>query len=393
MLGPLVIGPLSEIYGRLLPYHIANILFILFTAAGGLSRNLAMLVVFRLLAGLTIVAPLLNPPIAGDIFVQEKRGTAISVMAFTPLLGTVLAPVIGGYLTKAGGWRWTFWIIIILAGALEIALLFLLRETYHPKILKGKLSTHSDGEDGKSDHSKARKYNHDSPIDIINFTRSLLRPVRMLILSPVVALVSIYISLIYGYTYLIATSLTEVFESVYHFSEGPAGLTFLGISLGMITGVVFCGLTMDRYLRAKNAQGLGMKPEYRLLPMILGGFLAPAGLFMYGWTIERRVQWMVPILGTSLFAFGAAVCQVVSASYLVDAYNEHAASAVAATMFLRYLATGCLPLAGPPMYNKLGLGWGNSILGLVALVMVPAPLLMLRYGERLRGWEGKKRKY
>ena len=140
------------------------------------------------------------------------------------------------------------------------------------------------------------------------------------------------------------------------------------ISLGQIADVLFCVSTIDRYIRANKSQGKDTKPEYRLIPMIAGGILTPLGLFIYGWTAEKRVRWMVPIIRTSLFSFCVSVCQIVSASYLVDAYSVHAASAVAATMILRYMASASLPLAGPPMYNTLGLGWGKSVLGFVALI-------------------------
>lgn len=36
------------------------------------------------------------------------------------------------------------------------------------------------------------------------------------------------------------------------------------------------------------------------------------------------------------------------------------------------------------MYEKLGLGWGNSLLGFVALAMLPVPVLLLKFGERIR---------
>ena len=127
-----------------------------------------------------------------------------------------------------------------------------------------------------------------------------------------------------------------------------------------------------------------MKPEHRLMPMIVGGMSIPAGLFLYGWTAAYAVHWIVPIIGTAIFAFGVAVCQVVSASYLIDAFGRYAASAFAASMFLRFLSSSVLPLAAPSMYQHLGLGWGNSILGFVALMFVPAPVLMMSFGERLR---------
>jgi len=42
-------------------------------------------------------------------------------------------------------------------------------------------------------------------------------------------------------------------------------------------------------------------------------------------------------------------------------------------------------LFAPAMYGALGYGWGNSVLGFVAIVVgLPAPALFWFYGERLR---------
>ena len=71
-------------------------------------------------------------------------------------------------------------------------------------------------------------------------------------------------------------------------------------------------------------------------------------------------------------------------TYLVDAFTIHAASALAANTVLRSLVGALLPLAGPTMYAKLGLGWGNSLLGFIAVAMLPIPWILLIYGERIR---------
>ena len=71
-------------------------------------------------------------------------------------------------------------------------------------------------------------------------------------------------------------------------------------------------------------------------------------------------------------------------TYLVDAFTIHAASAIAANTVLRSLVGALLPLAGPTMYAKLGLGWGNSLLGFIAVAMLPIPWVFLIYGERIR---------
>lgn len=65
-------------------------------------------------------------------------------------------------------------------------------------------------------------------------------------------------------------------------------------------------------------------------------------------------------------------------------YTVYAASAMAANTVLRSVVAAILPLAGPKMYAKLGYGWGNSLLGFIALVLIPIPLVFMKYGERLR---------
>jgi hypothetical protein len=70
--------------------------------------------------------------------------------------------------------------------------------------------------------------------------------------------------------------------------------------------------------------------------------------------------------------------------YLVDIYPLYAASAIAATKVLQSLVGAVLPLAGPALYDRLGLGWGNSVLAFIALASIPIPWLFFQYGEKIR---------
>ena len=58
--GPLILAPMSEIYGRLPIYHVCNLGFVAFTVACALATNLNMLIGFRLMAGIFGSAPLTN---------------------------------------------------------------------------------------------------------------------------------------------------------------------------------------------------------------------------------------------------------------------------------------------------------------------------------------------
>lgn len=73
-----------------------------------------------------------------------------------------------------------------------------------------------------------------------------------------------------------------------------------------------------------------------------------------------------------------------SATYLVDAYTVYAASVMAASAILRCLIGALLPLAGSSMFDTLGVGWGNSVLGFISLAFLPVPFILYYYGERIR---------
>lgn len=112
--GPLIIAPLSELYGRLIIYHTCDALFVIFTIACALSTNMNMLIGFRLVAGIFGSCPLtIGGGTIADMIRQEKRGGAIAIWALGPLLGPVIGPVAGGFVSQSLGWRWVFWILAI----------------------------------------------------------------------------------------------------------------------------------------------------------------------------------------------------------------------------------------------------------------------------------------
>ena len=73
-----------------------------------------------------------------------------------------------------------------------------------------------------------------------------------------------------------------------------------------------------------------------------------------------------------------------ASTYLVDTYTIHAASVAAASTVFRSLLGALLPLAGDSMYNALGVGWGTSVLGFIAVAFIPMPLIFWIFGERIR---------
>ena len=256
-----------------------------------------------------------------------------------------------------------------------------MRETYHPVVLRRKVKRLR--KESGNDQLRSKL---DSPLKATQvFARAVIRPTKMLFFSPIVLLLSLYMAVVYGYLYLLFTTITSVYELEYKWNAGVAGLSYLGIGVGMFMGLIIFATTSDRTVSALMLRRqTDRKPEYRLPVMMIGALLVPIGLFWYGWSAEKHIHYIVPIIGTGWVGAGLILTFMPIATYLVDAFTLYAASAMAANTVLRSLVGAFLPLAGPSMYQRLGLGWGNSLLGFIALALWPVSFIFYAYGERIR---------
>ncbi|KAK8072783.1 hypothetical protein PG996_006131 [Apiospora saccharicola] len=390
--GPLLMAPLSEIYGRLYVYHASMVGFIVFVVACAVAPNMGSLIAFRFFSGVFGSCPVTNASGSiADMVPQEGRAAAMAAISIGPLMGPIIGPVAGGFLADAEGWRWNFWLLAIVGGVIALACVFVLRETYHPVLLERRAKRLR-----KSTGNMQLRSKLDiglSPRDY--FIRSIVRPVKMLLFSPIVISTALFIALTYGYLYLMFTSITEVFQQYYHFSTSLVGLAYIGLGVGSLGGVVLYSGTSDRYIKRKaaeadalaaetGAESEGLKPEYRLPLLPVGSVVMPLGFFLYGWTAEKQVHWIAPIIGTAVIGIGNMIIFMCVQLYLVDSFGLYAASAMAANTLVRSVAGAVLPLAGLPMYERLGVGWGNSLLGFIALAFLPISIVIIRYGEYWR---------
>ncbi|KAH8804385.1 major facilitator superfamily domain-containing protein [Xylogone sp. PMI_703] len=383
--GPLVIAPLSESYGRVPIYNTCNVLFIVFTVLCAIAKDASMLLAARFLAGVAGVATVTcGSGTIADMLPTAERGRAMALWSMGPLLGPVIGPIAGGYLVEARGWRWVFWVIVILAGSITVAAALFLQETYAPVILERKASRLRKATGNPLFHSKLAT---DKPSRQL-IKESIIRPAKMLITFPIVTSMCLYIAFLYGALYILFTTFTFVFEDQYGFSVSNAGLSFLGSGIGSFIGLAYGGIFSDRSIKKRQALGETPTPEDRL-PLLLtipASLSLPLGLFLYGWSAQYRVHWIVPEIGTVIISFGMMTILMCIQTYLVDAYTVHAASVTAANASLRSALGGLLPLCGLKLYNAIGLGWGNSLLAFIALAMAPLPIAFRIFGARLRNF-------
>lgn len=180
--------------------------------------------------------------------------------------------------------------------------LFALRETYAPVILQRKVNRLRK-ETGNPNLRSALE----TPGNAMDkFKQAIVRPLKLLILTPIVTLPALYVAITYGILYLLITTFSFVYAGQYHFGEGTVGLTFLPAGIGMMIGVVVFGALSDGMVKRKQAQGIEHVPEIRISPSLTipCGCTLPIGLFLYGWSADKGVHWIVPMIGVVIFTAG-----------------------------------------------------------------------------------------
>ncbi|KAK8051873.1 major facilitator superfamily domain-containing protein [Apiospora rasikravindrae] len=410
-IGPLFLSPLSEIYGRFIVLSCSNVFFCIWFIGTGLAPNLASLIIFRLLNGIGGSATLtLGGSVIADVFPIERRGFAISIWTIGPTMevsrraivpgqpqntaklislllikGPSFGPVIGAFIASTIGWRWTSWLVMIPSTVATILFIILLPETNSRVLMRRKVAALRK-ELNRSDLVSCYETEQSRALSkwaVIQ--QGLTRPLKFLFLCPMIAILSLYISFVYGTIYLMYNTVAPVFEGQYGWGTGVSGLPFLALGFGYGVGLVTFSVWSDRVVVSRTKRNGGVyEPEMRLPIMLWYALATPLTFFWYGWSAQYKTHWIVPIIGLAPLGVGMFGIYMAAQAYIIDAYPVYAASGLAAFAVLRSLTAAFLPLAGTDLFDHLGLGWGNSVLGFICLAMIPIPVLIGRFGTRIR---------
>jgi MFS transporter, DHA1 family, multidrug resistance protein len=318
--GPLIWGPLSELEGRRLPILIGMFGFSIFNVAVAAAKDLQTVMLCRFWTGFFGSCPLsVVAAVFADIFDNRQRGPAIVIFAACVFMGPMLGPFIGGFIvTSHLGWRWTSWLTTIM-GFLALGLnVFLLEESYAPVVLVSKAALLRRATKNWGIHAKQEEVEVDFR-ELIS--KNFSRPIRLLVQEPVVLLVTIYMSFIYGLLYCFLTAYPIVFQGVYHMTPGVGGLPFFGMVVGVIGASGFIIFASKGYNKKLQKNGGMPVPEWRLPPVILGGAIFAVGMLWFGWAgYKRSTHWIVPTLSGLFTGFGLLAIFIQLFNYIIDSY-------------------------------------------------------------------------
>jgi multidrug resistance protein len=377
IVGPLIFGPLSELYGRISIYRITVAVYLCMSIGCALSTSITMLTAFRFLAGCFGAAPMvIGGAAVADMFPKERRGRPMAIYSTGPFLGLTIGPVFGGLINFYSNWRWIFWALSIAAAVLSFCTFAVLRETHLPtisrrvedpvfrRLVRG-FRKHEIRRRGPTNHMQHL-------LDVL--LPAFFSPVRITFSSLPLFCLFTCNALFTGVMNTLFYTLGSTYQSHAHYSFNTlnTGLSYLGISIGGVLASIILSKTSDKLVVLLiDRLGQAIYAErYRLPPLILGVLLSFVGLVWYGWAVHGHTFWLIPILGTFIFGLGMLSVQAAFPTYLLHAYSEKAGVILSASIVTRSIGGSTLPLAGPIMNAKLGYGWTGLLLGTVDLLFL-----------------------
>ena len=414
---PLWWSSFSETLGRRTIYLISFTLFLLWNILAAISENIAMLIVMRILGGGAAASvQAVGAGTIADIWEVRERGRAMGTFYLGPLCGPLFAPIIGGALAEKFGWRSTQWFLAIYGGAVLVFLFFALPEvslTLIPnpplliaprQTLKATKSPVADaGKEVSRDrppltrttsrvssiHLKSKKY-------LSMARRIFIDPLKILLYLrfPAVLITVYYASITFGSLYLLNISLQTTFSKPpYNFSVTIVGLSYIPNSIGYVIASLFGGKWTDTIM-AREAKKAGRyeadgklkyRPEDRMRENAwIAAFLYPAALVWYGWTAEKGIFWLVPLIANFFFGIGSMLIFAMATTMLTEFMPKKASSGVAVNNFVRNIFSFIGAVMAQPLIAAIGNGWLFTGVGVIAACSSIVVWAMRKFGPKWR---------
>ena len=132
--------------------------------------------------------------------------------------------------------RWVFWVMTAFAGFCFLQIVFTLPETYEPVLLLEKAKRLRKETGDQNYYAPLEKGGRVSFAERLN--NVLRRPFAILIHEPMLIVITIYMSFVYGCLYLLFEAYPIAFTEGHHFNAGISGLMFLPLPIGGMFAVI-----------------------------------------------------------------------------------------------------------------------------------------------------------
>ncbi|OAP56305.1 hypothetical protein AYL99_09484 [Fonsecaea erecta] len=382
--GPAFLGPLSDIGGRKWVYVVSIALYAILNIGTALADNFPMLVIFCFLIGCAGSVALCN--VAGtiaDLFGDHDGAAqpmALFVLAanFGPSLGSPIGEWIAE--NESLGWRWIFYINIIIGGAFAFGMCFI-PETL-PRIVIAR-AVKRRGSVDQTELDIAMGSSKLSAVRELKFVATMA--LRIMFTEPIVISLGLYNGFAYGLLFLYLDGVFDVFVFDNGLSYIGASLTYLNFCVGVTVTFIFVPVQTYLFRRDRLKHGR-QRPEARFLTSLVTVWLFPISLFWFAWTCDGSVSYWSPVVAGAVLGFCDPLLWLAMLNYITDSYPNVAASAIAAFLIPSFLiAAGCAH-AGVAMFANMNIRWAFSTLGFISIGLVALVYVLFFFGPTLRRW-------
>ncbi|EEB08496.1 high-affinity import carrier for pyridoxine [Schizosaccharomyces japonicus yFS275] len=376
-LGPIFLGPLSDIGGRKPVYLVSMVIYILFNISCAIPKNISQMIISHFIIGVAGSTALTN--VAGsvaDMFSEDGSGMGMGMFTWACSVSAVGSPIGAAlYENPHMGWRWLYWLNMMVGG------LFLLGLLFTPETLPTLIIRKYELAQGHSVEFIPKLTTKDA---VRNIRFVVTMGFRIMLTEPVVIALGWYNAFAYGVGYFFLNAIWPVFAGVYKMSAMAASCTYLSNIVACL--IIYLYQPIQEYiyqLDRKKHGGVG-RPEARFKSAVWISLLFPAGMFLFAFTCSGGHPWIVPIIGMCMQAIPNSHNWLCCLTYLTDAYPVVAASAVAAYTLPSYAGATAFAHISIVMFDKLSPKWAVAILAFVSLLIPVLILCIYLFGKRLR---------
>lgn len=346
-------APWSEELGRKPILQLSMLLVNIWQLPVALAPNFASIMVGRAFGGLSLAGGSVTLGMVADMWEADTQQYAVACVVFSSVAGSVIGPVVGGFVEKYLEWRWAIWIQLIFGVFVQIIHLLIVPETRATVML--------------SNIAKKRRKNGEEvygPYEIIPWKERFsmkeicitwIRPFKMFLTEPIV----LTLSLLSGFSDAIIFMFIQSFGLVYDqwgFDAVALGLSFIPILVGyLIAWLSFYPVIWRNMAERRHKPGDEQAQyESRLWWLLYTVPLLPIGLIGFAWTSSGPpIHW----IGTMVFAAMVGIANyciyMATIDYMVCAYGPYSASATGGNGFSRDILAGILTVPATPFYSSM----------------------------------------
>lgn len=398
--GTLLWGPLSQTLGRRPVMIIAYTAHICFALGVCLAQNIETLLVCRFFGG--TMGSVCFPNIAGgivDMTTSRDRSPYNTCFRLTTLLGPALAALLGNVAVHDSDWRWNLRSLPIINACVLLLYVITVPETYMPlvrarqELMAAELQaisemTHHQPVSTSRVHTLLRRCvwsKNDLQELGNNFASQLTMPWVMLFKEPIVMIVCLYTSILYGLLYGSLLFFPYVWGEIRGFTPVNMGYVYFSVMLGYLLSGLLIGSFLQHRDFARAWDNGENTPELRIKSHLWTELFVPVGLFIFAWTGPfPEVHWIAPCIGLLCFAFGMMSVFNGWMSYLGDTYATNVAVVIAINTFCRSSLAGAFPLFTNQMLHSMSFQGAMSLFAGITVPLSAVGIMFACYGHQLR---------